>query len=293
MSSTSTLQYTLDQSPFYRLSSKKKLAKLLNISQDTLNELEQSESLYEEIEITEDGKKPRIIEKPKPQLKQVQKRIANLLSRIETPEYLFCPAKKRSNISNAKQHANNSVICKLDIQAYFPSTESWRVNKFFHQKMLCAVDIAYILTALSTYKGHLPTGSPASPILSYYTYLDMWDAIKKIVCEASCILTVYMDDLTISGQKIPDKLMWQIKQKIHLFGLKYHKEKCYNAQIRQITGVIIRDKELRLPNKKHLKIHELRRKLEVETNPEQRAKLRQKIQGLEAYARQLDRLSVQ
>ena len=153
--------------------------------------------------------------------------------------------------------------------------------------MKCAPDIAGILTALSTFKGRLPTGSPLSPMLSYYAHIDMWDAISTISHEANCTLTVYMDDLTVSGANVPDRVIWQIKQQIHRCDLRYHKEKYYTGQIREVTGVIIRDHELKLPNRQHLKIHKLCQQISRESDPKQRAKLRQQLQGCIAQAQQI------
>jgi retron-type reverse transcriptase len=254
------------------------------VSQKELKKLTVPKNLYIEREEKKSGKKPRIIEEPKFQLKRIQKRIANLLSRIETPGFLFCPAKGRSNICNARQHANQAVVHKLDIKTFFASS-SKRVYWFFHTVMQCASDIAGILTKLSTLKGHLPTGSPLSPILSYYTYVDMWNAIDKIVHEANCILTVYMDDLTISGSKVSRKLIWQIKEQIYRCGLKYSKEKRYTGKNREITGVIIVNGKLKLPNRQHLKMYKLRGQIQQENQAEKLSKLRQKLQGLEAQAR--------
>lgn len=287
MSNNERKNYTLDQSPFYRLSSKKRLTHILKIPQEELKKLTQADTLYIEREITGKNGKKRNIEIPDPRLKQVQKRIATLFSRVETPGFLFCPAEERSYIGNAKEHVSNAVVRSLDIQAYFASTSSRRVYWCFHEQMKCAPDIAGILTALSTLKGRLPTGSPLSPMLSYYAHIDMWDAISTITREANCTLTVYMDDLTVSGANVPDRVMWQIKQQIHRCNLRYHKEKYYTGQIREVTGVIIRNHELKLANRQHLKIHQLRQQISRESDSKQRAKLSQQLQGCIAQAQQI------
>lgn len=287
MSNHERKNYTLNQSPFYRLSSKKRLTHILKIPQEELKKLTQSDNLYIKREITGKNGKKINLEIPAPRLKQVQKRIATLLGRVKTPEFLFCPAKERSYIGNAKEHVSNAVVRNLDIKEYFLSTLSRRVYWFFHEQMKCAPDIAGILTALSTLKGRLPIGSPLSPILSYYAHIDMWDAISTITRDANCTLTVYMDDITVSGANVPDRVMWQIKQQIHRCNLRYHKEKHYTGQIREVTGIVIRDQELKLPNRQHLKIHGLGQKISRESNPKQRAKLRQKLQGCVAQARQI------
>lgn len=76
MPKTKKTKYKLDQSPFYYLQTKKKLANLLNLTLSNLTELTLSKDLYTEKEFFDPQRnKSRLVEKPKPQLKQVQKRI--------------------------------------------------------------------------------------------------------------------------------------------------------------------------------------------------------------------------
>jgi retron-type reverse transcriptase len=285
--------YELDQSPFYCLRSQAKLAKLLQVSQIKLKVLTHAEDLYMERDIILDPKrgKSRHVEEPKAVLKRLQKRIEELLKRIKLPDYVHAPAKGRSYISNAKAHVNAVVVRSLDIEKYFPSTPARRVYWFFHQRMKCSPDAAGILTKLSTFKEHLPTGSPLSPMLSYFSHIDMWEAISKIVECGNCNLTVYMDDVTISGDHVPDKLIWQIKKQFYRCGLRNNrrKEKHYvGNKSCEVTGIIITRKgTLKLPNRQHLKIHEKRQSTRLEIEPETRNKLMQSLRGLEAQAQQI------
>jgi hypothetical protein len=123
--------------------------------------------------------------------------------------------------------------------------------------------VAGILTKLLTVKDHLPTGSPSSPILAYFAYVDMWDEVNEIIEDANCKLSSYIDDVTISGQNIPNKLIWEVEKKIYSNGLSINrsKKKRYSGkQTRQVTGVIITPQgEMRLPNRQHLKIYKVRK----------------------------------
>jgi hypothetical protein len=109
-----------------------------------------------------------------------------------------------------------------------------------------------------------------------------------MVEKAGCQLTVYIDDLTVSGEKVSGSLIWEIKREIKNTGLLYHKEKNYKGKrAKKITGVIIKNGSLLLPNKKHLKIHELRMALREEADPEKREKLVERIRGSECQAKQI------
>ena len=127
-------RYLLDQSPFYRLSSKRRLARVLHLTLPQLRRLTaSSDTHYREWDEVNDNGKRRHIENPGYQLKQVQRRIAKLLSRIVPPTFLYCPVKGRSYVDNARAHSGNHVVRTLDIHAYFPSTPSRRVYWFFHK----------------------------------------------------------------------------------------------------------------------------------------------------------------
>lgn len=274
------LTYHANQSPFYELKSRRRLSALLGLSEPELRQLLQRQDLYKEWdELTRKGKL-RHIENPCHALKSVQKRIARLLGRITPPHFLYCPVKKRSYITNAARHIGNPVVRTLDIRDYFRSTLARRVYWFFHSCMRCSSDVAAVLRNLSTINDHLPTGSPLSPILSYFAHIDMWEAIDRIAAEAKCVLTVYMDDLTISGARISDAVMWRIRQQIDRCGLEYHKEKFYRNVPAEITGVIVRKKGLALPNRRQRLIYELRKRIQT-VSDEDKEDLLKKLRGYE------------
>lgn len=287
-------RYHLDQSPFFRLTSQAKLAKVLWISKRKLEILMDSDNLYTEDIFIKSGKS-RLLAKPRYDLKKVQKQIEDILKRIKCPDYLHSPKKDCSYISNAKVHINANVVVTLDIEKYFSSTPSRRVYWFFHKKMQCSPDVASILTKLLTFKDHLPTGSPSSPLIAYFAYVDMWDEINEIVENANCKLSLYIDDVTISGQNVSEKLIWEVKKKIYSNDLSVNKskEKRYSGkQPRQVTGVILTAKgEMKLPNRQHLKMYKVRKLLKKTNDPETKDNLTQKLQGLESQAKQIESLS--
>lgn len=286
--------YPLDQSPFYRLQSKKKLASILYVSTVELSKLLSEDNLYQEIDIIQ-GAKSRRIEKPAHDLKLIQKRIATLLQRIKLPNYIYAIRRGASYITNSQQHVGSSVLRTLDIRSYFVSTLQKQIYYFFNTNMKCSPDVAHILTKISTFKNHLPTGSPLSPILSFYTHMGIWDEIYNLVSSDNCILTIYIDDLTISGDTVSNKLIWKIKQKLYSAGLQSNskKEKHYNKNLsREVTGVIISpDGILKAPNRQHLKIHKLRNLLKVSKSEDVNIKLRQQLYGLESQLQQIQQAS--
>ncbi len=290
------VRYELDQSPFYCLKSKAKLAKLLRVSQLKLKLLSNTEHLYVESDIFDPERgKSRRFEKPRQDLKRVQTRIEELLKRIKVPNYIHAPAKGRSYISNAKAHVNSTEVRSLDIEKYFPSTPAKRINWFFRKQMKCSSDVADILTKLSTFKDHLPTGSPSSPILSYFAHIDMWEAINEIVDLANCTLTVYIDDVTISGDRVPGELIWQVKKQFYRYGLHSNKkkEKHYiGKKSYEVTGIIATNEgELKIPNRQHLKMHRCRQLLKLGIKYEKGKDILKRLRGLKAQMQQIRKVN--
>jgi hypothetical protein len=207
--------------------------------------------------------------------------------RIAPPDYLFCPVKGRDYIQNAAKHRGNRVVRCLDIRKFFPSTSSRRVFWFFHTMMQCERDIAATLTRLACYKEHLPTGSPLSPILAYFAHIDVWTTIATICKANGYTLTVYIDDVTISGASVSAKVLWEIKKAIHRAGHRYHKEKLFVDGPAEITGVMVIGNTLVPPNRQHRKIRQSTKALKAPLSVEATRELENRLIGLRSQLRQI------
>jgi len=282
-------RYPLNQSPLFRLKRRAKLAQILGMSDRELRQLTRNaDALYREKDRPKkNGSGLRHIEDPQRLLKQVQSSLAQLLSRIDPPDFLFCPVKGRDYIQNAAQHRGNRVIRCLDIHKYFPSTRARRVFWFFYKVLCCERDLAGTLTRLSCYREHLPTGSPLSPILSYFAHLDVWSSVAQICKAHECVLTVYIDDVTVSGARVTDAMMWEIRQAIHRAGLRYHKEKLYADRPAEITGVIVDGLKLLPPHRQQKKIRIGEANLKKETRPFLAQKILGQLSGLKGQIEQI------
>ena len=251
--------YAERDSQFFRLKSRQRLAGLLFTGKHTLERIGRQEGLYHQFEKMKKDGGSRLISAPRQELKTIQKRIAILLQRIAPPEYLFAPVPGRSYVDNAAIHRGAECFRLLDIEDFFPNCTANKVIWFFHKRMECSSDVSAILRGLVTYNGSLPQGSPCSPILAYLCYVDMWEEINQIVSKAHCTLSVYADDITISGDLIPEKTIWEIKKVLRRNGHR-HSTKKEQSKLRtaEITGVILRPDGLHAPNRQHKKLHELR-----------------------------------
>lgn len=231
-----------------------------------LRRLSGYEHLYTHFPVKKKDGTSRIVDNPRDQLKRVQRRLSVLLGRIAAPNVLFCPVKGRSYVDNAAHHRGGRIVHSLDIKKYFPSTKRWRVYWFFNSVLGCPPDVATILARIACCDDHLATGSPLSPILAYYAHIDIWEKVAQLAVAHDCRLSIYIDDVTVSGNHVPSKLLWDIKQVIYASGLRYHKEKRSVDRPCEVTGVVLRAGMLRVPNRQHRKLREARRQKDKDPN---------------------------
>lgn len=257
------------------------------------------------VRIVNDGN--RLIEEPKRKLKKIQKRICALLSELELPEYFFS-CKGKNIIECVAVHSNKSrQIIKVDISKFFPNTTRDKVYKFWKNSMQMPSRVAELMTNLTTvttapsgeiadfyrskailYNNHLPTGSPTSSLLSFLVNHDMFEAIYEKVKEHNGKMTLYADDLTVSNCKKPYHLFTEINGILYRNGYRIALKKSGIKQNNRsviINGLIVtRNGELRLPNRLHSRIKEL--KSTEDSN-------KQQLDGLLNYKNQVERLVCQ
>src|SRR5690606_37786057 len=133
--------------------------------------------------------------------------------------------------------------------------------------MCCPPDVAAILAHIACCDDRLATGSPLSPILAYYAHIDIWHKVADLALQHGCALSIYIDDITVSGERVPTRMLWDIKQVIHGGGLRYHKEKRAVDRPCEITGVVIRNGRLLPPNRQHQKLRVARREKDRKASP--------------------------
>ncbi|WP_297731211.1 reverse transcriptase family protein [uncultured Maricaulis sp.] len=200
-----------------------------------------ADTLYREWDEPKPKGGTRRIEDPHKSLKQVQARLARILSVISPPAYLFCPVKGRGPVRNASEHVNAGDCWTLDVKSYFTSTVQAAVFDFFSKKMRIARDLSGILAKLTCVHGRLPTGAPTSPILAFYANKPMWDEVDSLCVEHGLTFTLYMDDLTVSGETIGPRVKANILNLIHQRGFKTHKFRHFRHRPAHVTGAVVYD----------------------------------------------------
>lgn len=245
--------YEIKKSFLYELMNRKKLGEALDISSKILRyELDQFIN-YKRIIKDVKGKK-RKIDLPSIELKKVQKKLVKFLNRIEKPKYLMSGIKGYSYIDNAKQHLGKEYILVMDVSNFYPNCKKEYVYEMFIEKFKMSVDIATILTKLTTHKQTIPTGVATSQVIAYYAYSKMFDNINKIAEKYNCDFSLYVDDMTFSSSnKISKAMEKEIKEEVKKYNHLVKKEKTFYFKPenpKKITGVYLVEhgESLSVPN---------------------------------------------
>lgn len=224
---------TLRGSAIFGIKSFRRLSEIMRAPEDLLRHLADSDNNYIEFDL-----KGRWIENPKPALKRIHQRFSFLLSQIETPDYLHSGVKGRSYITNSSKHVANLRSVKVDVKKFYPSSRSAEVYRFLTEDLEWSKDVSGLFTRIMTIKGHLPTGGNASPILSFWAYKPLFDEVHDLASAAGCHFSLYIDDMTLSGELATRTLMRDVRSAVGRYRLNAHKFKVFSkGQTRVVTGV--------------------------------------------------------
>lgn len=259
-------------SALFRLTSPRRLAEKLLITRATLERLVAAGDANYLVRL--DRSTGRIIEEPKSQLKLIQKRFAQLLAQIETPDYLHSGVKGRSYITNASCHGAGMSCIKLDIRKFFPSSSSHYVQRFFEEVLEYPPDVASRARRLLTYDGHLPTGGNASTILSFWAYKPLFDEIDALAVRHQCDFTLYVDDMSITGIFANRSCQQAARKLIASYGLRAHKAKGFGpGQPRVLTGIANTRRGRELPHRRAKSIAKLEQEEAAAETPSEKLKV--------------------
>jgi hypothetical protein len=277
-------QYPIQQSPLYRLRGINQFEKVLQVKWTACSKLLAVENYR-----VWHNDKGREIQQPVGWLAHVHTRIGKLLSRISVPDYVYS-RKKRSYADNAVQHLGVIPLIKTDIHKFYPSTTKKMVYEMFVRDFECAKDIANKLADICCFRQeHLPTGSPISGRLAFFAAQHMFNSIDDLAAKSECVMTLYVDDVTLSGTNASKTLLSEVRRLIRRQGLrtKREKSKTFAAHAaKTITGAVVVGDEIRLPNKRYQKIWQTRKAL-ASSLPNEKKRLHKVLRGRLQQASQL------
>lgn len=201
------------------------------------------------------GSKMRNLAVPYGKLRAVHERLKFHLNKIKQPDYLFSPRKGRAQRDNAEHHVGQAQFLSLDIRQFYPSTISEHIFRWAYHEAGLRADVAGMLVHLVSIDGKMPFGSPISPVLTTLVHRSMFDAIKR-VCDAHELqMSLWVDDLTISGSAIPGTIIDDIRAEMRKCGFQTHKIKFRTGNRPVIvTGVPIEGGRVAAPRLVHERV---------------------------------------
>lgn len=254
--------YDISQSALYNTSTKAKLAAVFSIDVTTMIECIGDYRRFElvpEADPFKLGRQPKVrqVQKPAPRLLAIHERILKLLRCVQVPKYMQFALKGTSYKKNAEMHLSGRCVATLDIRNFFGSTSKSKVFNFFNGLLKAPGDVANLYAELTTADNCLPTGSPLSPLLSFYANKTLFDELNTIATEYGLTFTCYVDDLTFSGESISRKFLWQIEDTIRKYGhiIASKKTRVFEAGVpKHITGVVVHEGSIRVPSVRYRKM---------------------------------------
>jgi RNA-directed DNA polymerase len=215
----------------------------------------------------------RLIEMPKSQLKELQRRIlTGLLDSIPVHSAVHGFVKGRSIVSFAAPHAGKSVVLRLDLQDFFPGFPAARVRALF-RTLGYPEHVADRLAGICTNavprgvwnvrpleiaarewhearmlyaRPHLPQGAPTSPALANLTAYRLDCRLSGLAKTAGALYTRYADDLAFSGGEDFCRVVERFSSHAAAIALEegfrvnHHKTRIMRQGVRQqLAGVVV------------------------------------------------------
>lgn len=254
-------KYPLERSPLYQLGGPRELVAILKLSIQEIEEVARSPEFHcFDEEPAQPGKAPRHIQDPRGNTQTLHYRFAKFLNRIERPAFLHSATRGRSHISNAATHTGTHPVICADIEKFYENTTRAHIKGFLLNDLRWPMDLAALMADALTFENHLPTGSAVSPILSYFTHQRMFRDIEEMCVSTGCTLTLFVDDITVSGPRASMALLRRIKQRLLSRGLRAKAGKDKSAPTGSavvITGAVRDRDRLRIKNAHRKSIVEL------------------------------------
>ena len=149
---------------------------------------------------------------PSESLKTIQKRLSIILqdildstnsNRTKKDRIAHGFKRRRSIITNAKQHRHRQYVFNIDLSDFFPSINFGRVRGYFihDSRFRLHKKAATVIAQIACHKNLLPQGSPCSPVISNLIAHLMDVHLVQLSGRVGCTYSRYADDLTFSTNR--------------------------------------------------------------------------------------------
>ena len=195
-------------------------------------------------------------------LKALHKQLKNrIFSRVYFPDYLQGSLKGRDYVSNADLHKNKQILICEDVKKFFPSVSATFVEDVWRGFFGFSIEVANLLTRLTTKDGALPQGAITS---SFLANLVMWrrePLLQAKLAAMGITYSRYVDDMSMSSAVHLDKaaqtkVIGMVYGMLAAHGLRAgrHKHEVFSASQRMITTKLIVNRKPSLSAAKRSKV---------------------------------------
>ncbi len=212
----------------------------------------------------------RLIERPKPRLAELQRRIVrHVVDALPVHEAAHGFRRGRSPVSCAAPHAGRETVVRMDLEGFFPAVSARRISALLAlagYPAAVAEALAGVLTTAAPpdvlaavpagrrdpVRGrllnnlaatHLPQGAPSSPSVANAVTHHLDRRISGLARSLGAAYTRYADDLAFSGDDLPlHRLLPGVRRIVTDEGFRLRDDKTSVAAVHQrqrVAGLVV------------------------------------------------------
>lgn len=151
----------------------------------------------------------------------------------------------RSIVTNAQKHVSKRIVLNIDIRDFFPSVTSDMVRDVLVNHYGFKGEMLDDATNMLTYKGALPQGAPTSPHVANMALYEFDKWVDRVCSPFGLSYTRYADDLTFSGEYIPQGFVSLLRKKLKSIGFAVAEDKVHlngRDKRQMVTGLVVNEK---------------------------------------------------
>lgn len=191
---------------FLGLKTREDVATILGISERSLRYFlykRRPENMYHSFKIPKKDGTTRDISAPDKELKEIQRKLASVLSAVYEPKvcaYGFI--NEKNNVENAAQHTKKHLVFNIDLKDFFSQIHFGRVRGMLMSAPYSIPDeAATTIAQIACFNRQLPQGAPSSPVITNMICIPLDNALMRLAKSTGCVYTRYADDITFSTYK--------------------------------------------------------------------------------------------
>jgi len=219
---------------------------------------------YQSFHIPKKDWSQRLIEAPNEELKIIQKNILKDLQKVFILPSYVTAFKKWSGIkNNAKKHINKKIVINIDIENFFHSITTDKIQKALNSYKDISSEEINKLISLVTYNWRLAQWAPTSPFMANLVFLWVDKIILNLLkkYDKNISYSRYADDITFSSDKneIKNAIRIITDSLLPKFWYKAKKKKTtiYRYHTKQLVTWLVVNKKVSYPKNKYMKLRSM------------------------------------